>query len=508
MGPESPLNYTFGGGASETLIHPVILVAMLLAIVLLLFGPRKWMPVSFLLVAFLGAIGQQIYFGGFHFYVTRILVMAAIIRLIISAFVVPGPLLAGGTNLVDKIFIVWVICRCGADVILNNFASGALTYQTGWLIDAIGGYLLMRFAIRDEDDMVRVLKVFAVLTCIFTVTMADEKFHNQNIFGYLGVLPIAPGVREGAIRAGAAFAHPILAGVFGVALVPLFWWLWQSGKGKVAGAFGFFGSMGMMLMSASSTPLLAFAAAIVAWFAWPFREKLHYLRWGVVAMLIGLHMVMKAPVWMLISRVDLIAGNSGYHRAMLIDQCIRHFWDWWLIGTNDAGTWGWDLWDTSNQFVQEAESGGILTFILFIAIISLTFRRLMRARKFVESEGDLPQARFFWAQSVTLFTHCVCFFGISYFDHTKMMWYAFLAIAAASTSPALERAKAATQEGTEPLLAVPLKPALASGGSGTGGLKKRANSLSDEEPVSPETKRREKTPAGSSKQFRSEQLRS
>jgi hypothetical protein len=299
-----------------------------------------------------------------------------------------------------------------------------------------------------------------VLTCIFAVTMADEKFHNQNIFGYLGVLPIAPGTREGAIRAGAAFAHPILAGVFGVALMPLFWWLWQSGKAKVAGAFGFCGSMGMMLMSASSTPLMACAAAIIAWFTWPFRNKLHLLRWSVVVMLVGLHLVMKAPVWMLISRVDLIAGNSGYHRAMLIDMCIRHFSDWWLIGTNAAGTWGWDLWDTSNQFVQEAETGGLITFILFILIISLTFRRIAKARRIVQD--DPAQERFMWALSVTLFTHCICFFGISYFDHTKMVWYAFLAIVSASTLPILARAKAVESE-SGPLVA-PLKPALQSPG--------------------------------------------
>jgi hypothetical protein len=489
LDPESPLNYTFGGGASGTLLHPLVLVVMLLAMVAILFAPRKWTPVAFLLVVFLGSIGQQIYVGGFHFYVARILVITAVIRIVISAFVIPGPVLAGGTNLVDRLFILWVICRCGANVLLNDAATGAITYQVGWMIDAIGGFLLMRFAIRDEEDIVRVVKVFAVLTCIFAVTMADEKFHNQNIFGYLGVLPVAPGTREGAIRAGAAFAHPILAGVFGVALMPLFWWLWQSGKGKVAAAFGFCGSVGMMLMSASSTPLLAFAAAVVAWFAWPFRSKLHILRWGFVAMLVGLHMVMKAPVWMLISRVDLVAGNSGYHRAMLIDQCIRHFWDWWLIGTNAAGTWGWDLWDTSNQFVQEAESGGLLTFVLFILIISLTFRRLAKARNLVED--DRPQARFMWAQSVTLFTHCVCFFGISYFDHTKMMWYAFLAITAASTSPILARAKAEATE-AEPLV-VPLKPALA-----PAGLAKVAKPKVGAVPE----------PAEATKQFRSEHLRS
>jgi hypothetical protein len=455
MGPESPLHYTFGGGSTGTVLHPIMLVAMIIALLVILFTPRKYAPIAFLLVVFLGSVGQEIYFGGFHFYVTRILIMAAMVRLVVSKFMSPGPLLAGGFNLVDKLFIAWACLRALANILLNNGVSGAVAYQTSFLIDAIGGYLLVRYAIRDEDDIVRIIKVFAVLTCIFSITMLDEKFNNQNIFGYLGILTVVPGVREGAIRATGAFAHPILAGVFGVAVMPLFWWLWQSGKAKVAGALGFCGSVGMMLMSASSTPLMACVAALFAWFAWPFRNKMHILRWGIVALLVALHLVMKAPVWMLIARVDLVAGNSGYHRAMLIDQCIRHFSDWWLIGTNDAGTWGWDLWDTSNQFVQEAESGGLLTFILFILIISLTFRKLGKARRIVENNP--PQERFMWALSVTLFTNCVCFFGISYFDHTKMMWFALLAIVAAATAPIL-----ATEKALEPVVeryAVPLKPA-------------------------------------------------
>lgn len=458
MEPEAPANLTFGGGASSTMLHPLMLIAMIIAVALILLAPRKYVSIPFLMVIFLGSIGQQIYVSGFHFYVLRILIFAGVLRLAIAKPMSSEPVFVGGLNVVDKLFVAWVLCRCTANIILNDAAGGAIAYQFSFLIDAMGGYLFMRFAIRNEEDILRIVKVFAMITCIFALTMADEKFHNQNIFGYLGVLPIIPTVREGSIRATGAFAHPILAGVFGVALMPLFWWLWQSGKAKIAGILGFCGSMGMMLMSASSTPLISFVAAIVAWFAFPIRNKMRIIRWGIVIVLIALHLVMKAPVWWLIARVDVIAGSSGYHRALLVDQCIRHFSDWWLIGTNAAGTWGWDLWDTSNQFVQEAESGGLITFILFILIISRSFRRIGMARKLVQE--DPQQERYMWALAVTLFTQCVCFFGISYFDHTKVMWFAFLAIITAATAPILATQKA-LEPATEPY-AAPLKPAFPS----------------------------------------------
>ena len=60
-----------------------------------------------------------------------------------------------------------------------------------------------------------------------------------------------------------------------------------------------------------------------------------------------------------------------------------------------------------------------------------------------------------WALAVSLFTNCVCFFGVSYFDHTKIMWFALLAVIAAATAPIL-----ATQKETVPVIEqypIPLK---------------------------------------------------
>jgi len=454
--PGIPSNFTFGGGASATLMHPVVIIALIISVLIFFLAPRKYLPIPFFSLIFLGGIGQQVNIGGGHFYVLRILILAGAIRLIYAKLTSKEGVFAGGFDWVDRLFAMWVCFQCLANILRNDVSSGVVIYETGYFLDYIGGYFFLRFLIRDQDDIVRVIKVFAGLTVILGLAMINEKFRNQNIFGYLGALPVAPGVREGAIRAQGALAHPILAGVFGVVLMPLFWWLWYGGKAKVAAVLGFLGSIAMMLTSASSTPLMAFLAAVGGCLFWPFRKRMRLVRWGIVAMIIALHLVMKAPVWMLIARVDVIAGNSGYHRAMLIDQCIRHFSDWWLIGTNAAGTWGWDMWDLSNQFVQEADEGGLATFICFVLIIARTFGKIGKARKLVES--DRKQEWYMWLLAVTLLTHCVCFFGITYFDTTKIVWFAFLAIVTAATTPILATAKAA-EPVTVPFL-TPAVPAL------------------------------------------------
>ena len=142
---------------------------------------------------------------------------------------------------------------------------------------------------------------------------------------------------------------------------------------------------------------------------------------------------MKAPVWFLIARVDLVGGSSGYHRAMLIDQFIRNFFSWWLIGTTENGNWGFDMWDTCNQFVQEGMNGGLVAFIAFLAVIVIGFRRLARARKIAAADLDRSRAWMFWCLSAALVSHVVAFFGIAYFDQTKFSWFAFLAMIPAVT---------------------------------------------------------------------------
>jgi len=433
-GPDKP---AFGGGATATVLHPIILVATILVVILMLVLPRKKVAIPFLLLVFLGSYGQQLYIAGIHLFVLRIIILPGLVRVALTSKNLAGSRFVGGWTAVDKVYVLWVVFRVLATILQERGATGAIIYQTGYLWEALGGYVLLRFLIQDEEDIALVMKVFAAIVVILGITMINEKLHNQNVFGYLGSVSITPENREGSIRAQGTSAHAILAGVFGVTLMPMFWWLWRSGQAKVVGILGWIGSTVMMLTCASSTPLLSYMGAIAALCFWPFRKSMRVFRWGLVIVLIACHLMMKAPVWFLIAHVDMVAGNSGYHRAMLIDQCVRHFWDWWLIGTNATNTWGWDMWDLSNQFVAEADTGGLATFICFVLVISKSFSRIGRARKLVE--GDQKQEWFMWLLGVTLFAHIVSYFGISYFDQTKISWCAFLAIAIVATAPILAR---------------------------------------------------------------------
>jgi len=111
---------------------------------------------------------------------------------------------------------------------------------------------------------------------------------------------------------------------------------------------------------------------------------------------------------------------------LLIDKCIQHFSDWWLLGVKDFASWGWELQDLSNQYVMYAETGGLFTLLLFIGIISRSFGSLGTARRL--AEGDPKNEWLLWCLCAALFADVMAYFGIAYFDQTQFVWYALLAI--------------------------------------------------------------------------------
>ena len=425
---------TFAGGATETSLAPIVLIAMIIAILLILVLPRKYALVPLFFVLLLVPVEQQVVLGGVHLFVSRILILFGLFKMFLTKLISHGDLAGGGFNSIDRAFLGCSLCQAAAAVLLFR-STDAFVNQSGLLLDFVGGYFLLRFLIQDEEDIFRVIKCFALVGLIVGVCMVGELYTLHNVFGSIGGRLI-PDIREGRIRAQGPFSHELMAGAFGATLVTLFVLLWKNGKAKAMAAIGFVGAGLMTWASNSSTSLLSFAAGVLAICFWPMRKSMRKVRWGIVFGLIGLQLVMKAPVWFLIARIDLTGGSSGYHRAELVDTFIRHFWDWWLIGVKDTGVWGWDMWDAQNQFVNVGEAGGLAALVLFIAMISRCFSKLGDARKL--ADGDSNKEWFLWLLGAALFSHIVTFFGVNYFDQMKFAWFAMLAMVPVVTTPILQ----------------------------------------------------------------------
>jgi len=335
-----------------------------------------------------------------------------------------------GVISIDRVFILWAL-SCLIVFSVQWMDGQAFIKALGDCLDEVGGYCLFRFLIRDEEDVRLTIKTLAFVALVSAGFMLNEQVSRANLFAKLGGLPPTT-VRDGTVRSQAAFEVFITAGAYGATLLPLLAWLWSCGRRRIWISLAIVGAMVMVITCHASTTLIAGAAGIFGLCLWPLRRKMRLVRWGIVLVVVALHLVMHGPVWSLIEKVDLTGSSSSYHRYMLIDNCIRHFGEWWLLGVKDYNNWGFDMWDLSDQYVANAVTGGLLTLLLFIGIISRSFGSLGRARRAVE--GNRKQEWLLWCLGASLFAHVVAYFGIGYFDQMQFAWYALLAMICAVVS--------------------------------------------------------------------------
>ena len=417
-----PANYYFGGGDDATSATPLAVLVLLTAIILVFALPRKYAYVPFLIAALLLPLHVVVLVGSLHFNAARILVIAGWLRLLVRGDRFPGRL-----RLIDKVILSSALCSAVMYCLLwRDF--GAVINRLGLLVTTMGSYFLLRFLVRDQEDVVRVIKTLAAVVIVIAPCMLYEHSSAYNPFWLLGA-PQITNIRDDQIRAQGPFGHAIIAGTVGAVLLPVFVGLFlRRSRTRLLAAGAVMASTAMVLASRSSTPMMTYAAAVLGLAMWPLRKRMRAVRWAVVAFLLVAQLSMSSPVWFILNRTSGVLGGSGWHRAMLVDNFVRHFFEWCLVGTRANPDWGWSMWDVDNAYVGAGLSGGLLSFILFIAVLVYAFKRIGRARKRAEKYPD--ELRLVWVLGAALFANTVAFFGIVYFDQAIVAWYALLAMIA------------------------------------------------------------------------------
>src|SRR6202044_2560632 len=84
--------------------------------------------------------------------------------------------------------------------------------------------------------------------------------------------------RDDRFCAQGPFGHSILAGTFGAIVMPLFVALWWKGrKYRKLAVVGVVSATVIVLSSNSSTPVLGYAAGMVALCMWPIRQRMQMM---------------------------------------------------------------------------------------------------------------------------------------------------------------------------------------------------------------------------------------
>lgn len=412
----------------HTYLHPLGLAAMLILGTATLVLPRRFAMLPMIVMACFVAAGQRIVILSLDFNMLRIMVLFGWARLMAR-----GEFRGFRWKRIDTTIILWGISGIIAYTLLHRSGS-ALINRLGKGFDAIGMYILFRALVRDWRDVDTIVRCFILISIPVTLAFLLEKSTGVNSFSVFGGVPPITKIREGRLRCQGAFAHPILAGCFWATLVPLIAVRWkQPGSSRLITLAGIVNCVTIVVLSSSSTPVFALGLAVLALAGYRVRHRMRQLRWSLLFTLIGLHIVMKAPVWHLISRVDIVGGSTGFHRYHLIDRAIANFREWALFGTKSTAHWGYGLNDVTNQYVLEGVRGGVVTLILFIVTITLAFQlsgRLWRVMASGPAGPRSPRVLSAWAIGAALFVQVVVFIAVSYFGQIILIWHLNLALIA------------------------------------------------------------------------------
>lgn len=430
-----------------TFITPLGLAFTVLMGALMLTLPRRYALAPLIILSCYMTRGERVMIGPFNFTMIRLLLLLGGLRLAARREMYGLKLTS-----IDKVVVLWVVSSLVMHTLLWQ-SSQEFINRAGVSYDSIGLYFLFRCLLRGVDDILQVIRFLAIFVAPLAVLMILEKMTGRNIFMVFGGVPEFTELRDGVLRCQGPFAHPILAGTFGATSFPLCLGLWWQGRAtKILAVMGMVSCLIIVITSGSSGPVLTGVAALVGMAMWGARRYMRQVRWGIVLSLIGLHFVMKDPVWFLIARMDVFSASTGYHRARLIDHAITNFGDWWLVGTKSTAAWAEDLFDVTNAYILEGANGGLLTMILFITIIVLCFRGVGKALRAFPTERGTQLL--WWAAGSALLAHAVTFLSVSYFDQNIVVW--FLLLALISTSTAL--AGSLSNAGAVPAPAIELAP--------------------------------------------------
>jgi len=140
-------------------------------------------------------------------------------------------------------------------------------------------------------------------------------------------------------------------------------------------------------------------------------------------------MVMNAPAYYLLARIDLTGSSTSWHRAAVIEAAFNHLSEWWLLGTSYTRhwmpygvVWSNDQIDITNYYIRMGVDGGLPLMLMFIAVLVKGFSIV--GSRLHQTEPGQPNTPFVaWALGASLFAHAVTFLAVSYFDQSVMFLY-------------------------------------------------------------------------------------
>jgi hypothetical protein len=387
------------------------------------FSSRRWALIAVCAGILFLSQNEQVEIFNINIFYFRFIEVAGFIRVAIRS-----EYKISHINKIDKIFIVFIGYNLVVFLLRTN---ESVYYQVGVTFDAFLSYIFFRGIISNIDDFKWFLDKLVLLLVPFFAFVLIEKYTLSNPFQIVGASAVSENFRDGIPRCAGSFRHAILLGSFGATLLPLYIGKFFSSNKNFASILGITVSLGIIWLSNSGGPLSSSIICFVGWSFWFMREKLAFLRKMLFIGLIFLAVFMNAPIWYLPAKIAAYTGGSGWHRSYLIDIAIKNISEWWLIGMPIEKTASWFPYiihtggaDITNEFLVYGITSGLISIMLFIYLIASLFRVLGSDLSAQLREVKCNSDKYLiWGLGVMLLVHISNWFGVSYFDQMKYVWY-------------------------------------------------------------------------------------
>ena len=392
-------------------------------IILLIFIPRRYVILAYVLSAVLIPQDQRLIISSIDLTALRILTLLGLARLVWGGFI---------WNRFDT-YVVWLAMVTATVYILLRMDSSAVIYRSGVLLDTIGIYWVFRQSIRDWADVKFLIKALGIGALIIVPFVMMESRTGIDPFSALSSV-VKTIERDEKLRCQVSFVHPIVLGTFWALTLPLFYGMLRLSKNKIFYAAALCAALFMIFASNSSTPIGALI--VVALLVFFFSKRYHTKKaiTGFFGMLVTMHFIFLAvkgkPIWWLFTKMNVVSASSGWYRYYLFDCFIKHFKEWFLLGTTNTGAWDTvhgQTWDLTNQYVVEGVEGGVWGLLLFLSLIISAARTLIVHYQNAASREEQFLA---WCVAVSFAGFLFSFFGIELYGQVGFLWYLLLAITA------------------------------------------------------------------------------
>ena len=390
--------------------------------------PRSLAAVALVASALYITQGQAIQVG-LNLTAVRLVEISVFARVIIR-----GELSAIKFNSLDR----WILIFLGSGFVITSFREGAVdTYQLGDAADGWIVYFSFRSLINNPDTYISFLRSLAFALVPFAVVMTYESATGHDLFAAMGGVPESPILREGHYRCQGSFRVAITAGTVGATCFSLFIGSLADKSHRLWAIIGVGACIMIVYTSHSSGPLTALGVGAIGWLCWRIRNKMTWVRRGIVGSLVVLQLLMNNPIWYIFDRLSGILGGDGWHRSNLIDKFVHSYRNWIVDGMDFLQTADWAATqlptggvDVTDYYISIGISAGLIAFVMFITLLTVCFKMVGRAGFLIRTSpnASMNLQLLLWGIGCTICCHVVNLTAVEYWDQSYVIWYLHLAL--------------------------------------------------------------------------------